>query len=184
MANLGPETWDEFLESLEEWWLDCTEFVNCRGRRMVSKRFRCCCIDIATWCYDHTSVNPTKLTDLTLYVETQQDRPLPRFDFPAVPIERIERQLERCVFDVAYLRELAVRELGVKNVSEVLDKNAARDEWMYNQRKANKSLELIQMDLEDHPEWNYIKTTQGVGSAIDRYCDRNDLPRLRLSETR
>jgi hypothetical protein len=108
MAKPTLASWFDFLEAIEEWWLECTEFVNLGGRHTPGKHFTGLGYQIGEWCLNHTSVNPMPLWDLTWFIDTHVDTPLPRYEFPRVPIERIEKQVERCNFLVRYLREQAM----------------------------------------------------------------------------
>jgi hypothetical protein len=121
---------------------------------------------------------------LTWFIDTQQYHKLPQFEFPPIPFERIARQVERCIIQVGYLRELAIREIGPEKVAAIKSAIEERNEWMYGHRKAGKSREWIMLELQRHEDWPQLTTPQAVGQAVDRYCDRNDIPRLRATETK
>ena len=58
--------------------------------------------------------------------------------------------------------------------------NEHRDAWMYEQKKAGKTHSEIRRDLrKEHSEWEQLDSEQAVGRAVDRYCERNQLPKIR-----
>lgn len=57
--------------------------------------------------------------------------------------------------------------------------NDDRDKWMYGEKQAGKTHGEIRAALARHPEWDQLDTDQSVGRAIDRYCDRHGLPKVR-----
>lgn len=60
--------------------------------------------------------------------------------------------------------------------------NEARDRWIHGQYVAGVRYSKIQLDLkEEHPEWEYIVSRQGILAAADRYADRQgwDRPKRR-----
>ncbi len=63
---------------------------------------------------------------------------------------------------------------------ELQSTNDERDAWMYKQKKVGKTHGEIKTALErDHPKWDQLDSEQAVGRAIDRYCERKQLPKLR-----
>lgn len=178
--GLGPQDWNEFLDTLENWWLDCTEFVHLNGHHKVGPKFRSHTMSIVAWCYDNTPVDPSRLADLSLYIQIRADSGrYHRFGHcPPISLRRIAITLEKCVMQVAYLRDRAARELEPKQLA-VRRKNDERNQWMYEQRRAGKSLGQIQLDLADHPDWCPIDSPAGIQAAIDRYCELNSFKLLR-----
>jgi hypothetical protein len=90
-------------------------------------------------------------------------------------------QLQRLKEITAPLRELfPANNDGASDAVTIQSTNDARDEWLYEQKKAGATLVTIRRRLtREHPEWEPLKTDQAIGKAIDRYCDRKELSRLR-----
>jgi hypothetical protein len=64
--------------------------------------------------------------------------------------------------------------------SEKQSTNDPRDAWRYNEKKAGTTHSQIRHALEkQHPEWEQLDSEQAVGKAIDRYCERRHLPKIR-----
>jgi hypothetical protein len=67
--------------------------------------------------------------------------------------------------------------------SKPINKNEARDKFIYERRKAGLENKLIRKSVNETPGWPKLGTDQAVNGVVDRYCKRNNLDKPRYKTT-
>lgn len=188
MAWYKSDEWRFAIEAFDDWFYEATQYVNDEGDRKIRGLYNLteAAIDAVI---DVAHLAPMPVWDVYRFISDRDQHDLrvrkgyPIDQFSIVSIQEIYDRLRQ----VQMYRDRMCRvgicseKPGPEAVEVVtVSANDARDEWMYSQKLAGQTHGQIRDDLENqHADWGQLADEQTIGRTIDRYCDRNGLPRLR-----